>query len=95
MKITRTYPQPDSPAPHLGARERAMAVYKYLLDIEPEAAVKHPLFACIVHAFEQVRLQELDCWVSGIEFRPSLVAELSGSRELAVPASLPPDDGPL
>ena len=53
MKITRTYPQPDSPKPHLGARERAMAVYKYLMGLEPEAAIKHERFAVIVHAFEQ------------------------------------------
>jgi len=52
-KIRRTYPAPDSPADHLGARERAMAVFKYLLDIEPERATKHPLFWCIKAAFEQ------------------------------------------
>jgi len=54
FKITsRTYPQPDSPESHIGPRERAMAVFKYLLDIEPEDATKHPLFECIKHAFEQ------------------------------------------
>jgi hypothetical protein len=51
--LSRTYPQPDSPAPNLGARERALAVFKYLLDLEPEVAKDHPLFACIVHAFDQ------------------------------------------
>lgn len=87
MKITRTYPQPDSDRNFIGYRERAMAVYKYLLDMEPEAAVKHPLFACIVHAFEQARTQG----TSG----PSLVAELSSTRELAPPKTPVPDDGPL
>jgi hypothetical protein len=53
VNILRTYPQPDSPAPHLRARERAMAVYKYLMDLEPGEATKHPRFAVIVHAFEQ------------------------------------------
>lgn len=53
MKITRTYPQPDSNLSNIGPRERAMAVFKYLLDIEPEAATQHPLFACIVHSYEQ------------------------------------------
>lgn len=53
MNVIRTYPQPDSPAPHIGPRERALAVFKYLLCLEPEAAIMHPLFAVIVHAFEQ------------------------------------------
>ncbi len=53
MKIHRTYPQPDSPQPHLGPRERAMAVYKYLLDLEPEVALHHPRFPLMVAAFEQ------------------------------------------
>lgn len=53
MKLTRTYPQPDSDLPHIGPRERAMAVFKYLLNLEPEAAVQHPLFECIVHSYEQ------------------------------------------
>lgn len=52
-QITRTYPQPDSPAPQIGPRERAMAVYKYLLNIEPEQATEHPLFNVIEHAFVQ------------------------------------------
>lgn len=80
MRITRTYPQPDSPAPHLGPRERALGVFKYLLDLEPEAAVKHPLFACIVHAFEQhgTRCQDGD-------LEPSLTPELTGTREVVLP----------
>jgi hypothetical protein len=53
MNIHRTYPQPDSPRPNLGPRERAMAVFKYLLDLEPGEAIAHPRFAVIVHAFEQ------------------------------------------
>jgi len=38
MKITRTYPAPDDPNPRLGPRERAMAVLKLLLGLEPEEA---------------------------------------------------------
>lgn len=53
MKVTRTYPQPDSPQMNIGPRERALAVFKYLLKLEPEEATKHPLFACIVHSYEQ------------------------------------------
>lgn len=53
FSVSRTYPQPDSCDPRLGPRERAMAVFKYLLNLEPEAAVLHPLFECITHAFEQ------------------------------------------
>lgn len=57
MKIHRTYPQPDANGAHLGPRERTMAVYKYLLGMEPEAAVKHPLFACIEHSYKQCHRQ--------------------------------------
>jgi len=53
MKIRRTYPQPDSPQPHIGPRERALAVLKYLSNIEPEDAVKHEKFELLVAAFEQ------------------------------------------
>jgi hypothetical protein len=53
MRMTRTYPTPDSNRESVGPRERAMAVYKYLLDVEPENAVRDPQFALIVHAFEQ------------------------------------------
>lgn len=53
VTLKRTYPQPDSPARNIGPRERALAVFKYLLDLEPEAAKDHPLFACIVHSYEQ------------------------------------------
>lgn len=56
MRMTRTYPRPDEPSANLGPRERALAVYKYLADVEPEQAVKHPLFAVIVHAFEQTAI---------------------------------------
>lgn len=53
LRIDRTYPQPDSPNPKLGPRERAMAVFKYLLNLEPHEALKHPLFACIEHSYKQ------------------------------------------
>ena len=102
MKITRTYPQPDSPSPHLGARERALAVFKYLLDLEPEAAIGHPLFACIVHSYEQVAVK---CFEKAMAFEegrqprplgPSVIAELSSTRELSAPTVTPyPDDGGL
>lgn len=63
FKISRTYPQPDSPAENLGPRERAMAVFKYVLGIMPEQAAgsrkrgidPHPAFELLVHAFEQQR----------------------------------------
>lgn len=32
---SRTYPQPDSPQANIGPRERALAVLKYVLDLEP------------------------------------------------------------
>lgn len=90
MKIKRSYPQPDSPEPHLGARERAFAVFKYLLDLEPEAAVKHALFACIVHAFEQHASR-----CSSLE--PSLVPLLTsgGTAVPDVPERFVPDEGKL
>lgn len=98
MRITRTYPQPDSPAPNIGPRERAMAVYKYLLGTEPEDAVKHPLFACIVHAFEQEGRRAINRWAAHANMPdyedpdPSLVAELSSSRELPTPVTPLPDE---
>lgn len=63
-KIQRTYPQPDSPAANMGPRERALAVYKYLMDLEPEAAVKHPLFDVIVHAFTQAGTAATRKWAT-------------------------------
>jgi len=75
--IRRSYPQPDSPAPHLGARERALAVFKYLLDLEPEAAAKHPLFACVVHSYEQHVKREQDRTLN-----PSLVPMLTSIKEV-------------
>ena len=57
MKIQRTYPQPDSPQPNIGPRERAMAVLKYLLDIEPEVAIKHHVFPLLVASYEQSQTQ--------------------------------------
>jgi len=62
MKIQRTYPQPDSPAENIGARERAMAVFKYLLDLEPGDAVRHPRFDLIRHAFEQHGRAGIKAW---------------------------------
>jgi len=53
VKIIRTYPAPDSANEKIGPRERAMAVYKYLLSMEPEAAVKDKLFPVLTHAFMQ------------------------------------------
>lgn len=77
MKIHRTYPQPDAPGIHLGPRERALNVFKYLLDMEPEEACKHPLFRCIEHAFVQCHRQMV-----GDPQEESLVDMLRGTREL-------------
>lgn len=52
MKVTRTYPQPDSPR-DLSARERALAAFKYLLNIEPEHATEHGLFDVIENSYQQ------------------------------------------
>lgn len=79
INISRTYPQPDSPNPKLGPRERAMAVFKYLLDLEPEEAVRHALFPCIVHAFEQAVAISQD----REHLEPSLVPEIrSGPKKI-------------
>jgi hypothetical protein len=104
MRISRTYPQPDSPEPQIGPRERALAVFKYLLDLEPEAAVLHPLFACIVHAFEQAIAVAVnsfadDCaWCDEMgtipDVEPSLVPLLTSVREL-VPRTEHADEGKL
>lgn len=61
--ISRTYPAPDSPNLVLGPRERAMAVLKYLLGVEPEQAAgsarrnipPHPMFDMLVNSFENQR----------------------------------------
>lgn len=61
--ISRSYPQPDSPLEHLGPRERAMGVLKYVWDMEPEQAAgsakhqrpPHPAFLLLVNAFENQR----------------------------------------
>jgi hypothetical protein len=86
FQVHRTYPQPDSPAVHLGPRERALAVFKYLQDLEPEAAIKHPLFKCIEHAFAQAERKGSD--PDGLTLKPSVVPELSGP----VPAKVAPLD---
>lgn len=76
MNIIRTYPQPDSPKLHLGARERALNTFKYLLDMEPEVAMQHPRFAVMVHAFEQSEKRgwnkAADC-CQDVLFRPQYV----------------------
>lgn len=100
MKITRTYPQPDSPRPHIGPRERAMAVYKYLAGVEPEAAIAHPLFAVVAHAFEQAERAGWNAATRALdthepvpkEMQPSLCEELSSSFE-AVARPLPQAEG--
>lgn len=61
--LSRSYPQPDSPLEHLGPRERAMGVLKYVWDMEPEQAAgsakhsrpPHPTFLLLVNAFENQR----------------------------------------
>lgn len=50
--LSRTYPQPDSGAPNIGPRERALAVFKYLLDIEPEVAIKHARFLYVEELYK-------------------------------------------
>ena len=50
--MTRTYPQPDSPR-HLAPRDRALAIFYYLYNAEPEAAVRRPEFGMVEHAFAQ------------------------------------------
>lgn len=62
MNMKRTYPQPDSPRENIGPRERALAVYKYLLDMEPEEARKHELYEVIKHAFEQAGTMAIRKW---------------------------------
>lgn len=96
MQINRTYPQPDSPREHLGPRERALNLFKYLMGIEPEEAKDHPRFELVVNAFENARRAGMR-QVPGmqrdaeqvflepddvIEMRPSLVEELSGSKTI-------------
>jgi hypothetical protein len=56
--MIRTYPLPDKPG--LGARARAMAVYKLLLNMEPEQAVKHKDFAMIVQGFAQAASEGME-----------------------------------
>lgn len=100
MKIQRTYPQPDSPEPHLGARERALAVFKYLLDLEPEQAVKHPLFPCIEHSYQQAQLRGYAVCQATPEYaglalvmQPSLVGLLTGTRDVTLPETPIEDAG--
>lgn len=51
--MSQTCPSPDKPGDHLGPRERAMAVFKWLLDLDPHEAVRHEHFELIVNAFRQ------------------------------------------
>lgn len=89
MRIRRTYPQPDSTAPHLGPRERALAVYKYLLNLEPEQAVEHELFPVIVHAFEVAEWRGFDGCCERLmgdlarKTGESLIPELSSEFEVS------------
>jgi len=94
MKITRTYPQPDSNLPHIGPRERAMAVFKYLLGLEPEAAVLHPLFACIEHSYGQAADRALMCHDLCSSLTEPLVPMLSSEQEVELRAH-PYFDGKL
>lgn len=59
FRMKRTYPSPDSAEENIGPRERALAVFKFLCRLEPEAAIKHPLFATIENAFLQERRRAL------------------------------------
>ena len=98
MRIIRSYPQPDSSEPHIGPRERALAVFKYLLGVEPEQAKDHPLFACIENSYRQSEKRGLFIG-EGIEecldqLQPSLVPMLTSTRELA-PRPEPVDEGKL
>lgn len=104
-KIKRTYPTPDTNRPNCGPRERALAVFKYLLDIEPEDAKQHPRFQMIVNAFEQERtsarielLREMgnaapNDWGVEVEgFLEPLEPELVSERDIG-PLPLPPNLG--
>jgi hypothetical protein len=85
LTIRRTYPQPDSPQPNLGPRERALAVFKYLLGLEPEQAIRHPLFPCVEHSYVQAVRR-----VTFAELPPSLVTMLTG--ETVVPEAAHVED---
>lgn len=85
--MTRTYPQPDSPLAHIGPHERALAVFKYLLDLEPEVAKGHKLFACIVNAFDCEGIRALK-----MDLAPSLVEMIVGEPREIGPVVLPGDD---
>lgn len=93
MRITRTYPQPDSPQPFIGPRERALAVFKYLMDLEPEAAVQHPRFELIVAAFKQAGVQAIRSWADTTETTVGISDNGSMRKSLAYLAgehTLPP-----
>lgn len=59
LTIKCTYPTPDSARENCGPRERALAVFRYLMDLEPEEAAKHPRFHLIVNAFQQQSIMAL------------------------------------
>ena len=94
MRIQRTYPQPDAPEPHIGPRERALAIFRYLEEyqLEPEEASKHPLFELVMAAF---RAAERRGWNQAIRYTevmktnapkqedpPSMVELLSSGKTL-------------
>jgi hypothetical protein len=66
MNIIRSYPQPDSPNDNIRPRERALAVFKYLLDIEPEQALVHLKYQLIKAAFEQEGIMSTRRWWADI-----------------------------
>lgn len=82
MNISRTYPQPDSPLANLGPRERALAVFKYLLDLEPEAATQHALFLVIEHAFVQEYKRGLSDMGPQVPRSPSFTEMLRSTRPM-------------
>lgn len=91
MKIQRTYPQPDSPQPHIGPRERALAVFKYLMNIEPEQAREHKDFPLLEAAFEQAErvgwngaVKHLGVTHEDEDLMPSLVPLITGEQEIEV-----------
>jgi hypothetical protein len=85
MRLRRTYPAPDHPGRHLGPRERAMAVLKKYLDLEPEKATRHPLFAQIVQIYASTDLTpagrafELDALLHDIVLGPEDLERLQRS----------------
>jgi len=84
FKVLRSYPQPDSPVLSHSHRNRALAVFKYLLGLEPEEAEKHDLYKCIEHAFEQQAAS-----AQGRILNPSLVTILDDTKALGAEETRP------